>query len=148
MALSGICGAYFLNRGAKDGLRQTEALISFVRFLRSQIECFSLSVPRTLERCPKEILSGCGYSGEGKPRSISELIEECRIADGASKRHMERLCSDIGKGYRKEQLALCDYCISLLEERRAQLAGQLPLRIKMNSALSIAGAAAIVILLI
>ena len=64
VAISGICAAYFLNLGAKRSLRQTEAFISVVRFLRSQIECFSMSVPRALERCPREILDGCGYVGD------------------------------------------------------------------------------------
>ena len=148
IAFSGAFAAYSLNKWAKDTLRQTEHLISLVRFLRAQIECFSMSVPKALERAPDEILSGCGFSGEERPKSIGELIDGCRITDEAVIRDMRRFSDDIGKGYREEQLTLCDYCLSLLEAERARIAGQLPLKIKVNSALSLAGAAAVVILLI
>lgn len=148
VALSGVSAAYFLNSGAKRTLRQTESFISLVRFLRSQIECFSMSVPRALERCPREILVGCGYLGDTPPRSVGELVDGCGEADGAVMREMRRLADDIGKGYREEQLTLCDYCLSLLEQQRSRISGQLPLKIKVNSALSLAGAAAVVILLI
>ena len=142
VALSGIFAAYVLNSSAKRTLGQTES------FLRSQIECFSRPVPRALERCPEEILRGCGYTLDAPPGTLGELLEVCSDADGAVMREMGRLAADIGKGYREEQLALCDYCLSLLEEQRSRISGQLPLKIKVNSALSVAGAAAVVILLI
>ena len=148
IAFSGAFAAYSLNKSAKDTLSQTEYFISLVRFLRAQIECFSMSVPRALGRAPDEILSGCGFSGEKRPQSIGELLDGCRVTDEAVMRDMRRLAYDIGKGYREEQLTLCDYCLSLLEGQRVRIAGQLPLKIKVNSVLSLAGAAAVVILLI
>ena len=148
IAFSGAFAAYSLNKSAKDTLRQTEYFISLVRFLRAQIECFSMSVPRALERVPDEILAGCSFLGKERPKSLSELIGGCQVTDQAVMRDMSRLADDIGKGYREEQLTLCDYCLSLLEAQRSRIAGQLPLKIKVNSALSLAGAAAVVILLI
>ena len=107
-----------------------------------------MSVPRALERCPREILDGCGYVGDALPRSVDELLDSCVDVDTSVMREMRRLADDIGKGYREEQLTLCDYCLSLLEQQRSRISGQLPLKIKVNSALSLAGAAAVVILLI
>ena len=148
IAFSGAFAAYFLNRDAKETLSQTECFISLVRFLRAQIECFSMSVPKALDRVPDEMFSGCGFSGEERPQSMGEFLDGCRVTDDAVMRDMRRLAEDLGKGYREEQLTLCDYCLSLLEGQRARIAGQLPLKIKVNSVLSLAGAAAVVILLI
>ena len=44
IALSGLAGAYMLNANAKQGLSQTEAFISLLRYIRSEIECSSMSI--------------------------------------------------------------------------------------------------------
>lgn len=148
VVLSGICAAYLFNSGTKQTLRQTESFISLLRFLRSQIECFSLPLPSALSRCPFEILRGCGYNESKAPSSAKQLMSGCFIYDDCVRRSMERFFFEAGRGYREEQLSLCDYCISLIEERRANMTSQLPMKIKVNSALSIAGAAAVIVLLI
>lgn len=79
------------------------------------------------------------------PESVSELLPY--ISDSAVRGQFSRFCDDIGKGYREEQLALCDYYVAVLEDRRASIASQLPLRRKLNSALCVSGALALVILL-
>ena len=107
-----------------------------------------MPLPRAIGRCPHDILEGCGSRNESSPEGLASFVTECGILDDSVRRNMERFSEDAGKGYRDEQLALCDYCLSLLDARRAQLCSQLPLRIKVNSALSLAGAAAVVILLI
>ena len=145
---SGVYAACIFNSGTRQVLRQTEAFISLLRFIRSQIECFALPLPQALGRCPAEILKGCGYDRAEKPSSGEHLMAGCCIEDTSVRRSMERFFSEIGRGYREEQLNLCDYCISSLEERRAHMASQLPMKIKVNSALSIVGAVAVVILLI
>ena len=125
---------------------QTEAVISLVRFLRSEIECFSMPLPRALERCPDEILRACGYKGAKPPRSPSELLDG--ISDTVTKAQLSRLCDEIGKGYREEQLALCDYYLAVFEERRRKLADQLPAKRKMNCTLCVCSALALVIILL
>ena len=148
VVLSGISAACLFNSGTKQTLKQTESFISLLRFLRSQIECFSLPLPSALSRCPTEILRGCGYCESESPSSARQLMEGCCIYDDRVRRSMERFFAEVGRGYREEQLSLCDYCISQVEERRANLTSQLPVKMKVNSALSLAGAAAVVVLLI
>ena len=148
VAFSGVMTAYVFNSGARGTLRRTEAFIGLVRFMRSQIECFVLPLPTILERCPKDTLRSCGYSSDVPPRSLGELLDGCEEVDDEVMREMRRLASELGRGYRAQQLALCDYTLSLLEARRAAASGQLPVKIKVNSALALASAAAVVILLI
>ena len=100
-----------------------------------------------LEKCPVRILEACGYRGEC-PKSVLELIDACAVNDMECERMMRAFATSIGKGYRAEQLALCDYYIGLLESRRRTAAEQLPLKIKRNSAICLCGALAVVILFI
>lgn len=148
LAVSGIAGAYLLNASAKRGLEQTEALIAWLRFMRSEIECFAMPLPRALERCPRELYARCGYHLQTPPSGVAEFISACELADAETGRQLERFAEDIGKGYRDEQLTLCDYYLELLEARRQELCGQLPTRKKLNGALCLSGALALVILLI
>ncbi len=148
VALCGIVGSYTLNSAAKRSLEQIEGFLALVRHIRSQIESFSMPLPTALERCPAEVLAKCGCkSGEIK-RSLSELLEACAEGDAESGRLMRDLAANIGRGYRAEQLILCDYYIGLLETRRRSVCEQLPSRIKRNSAVCLCGALAVVILLI
>lgn len=137
--------AYLLNSAARRGLTGTEGLISLIRYLRSEIECFSMPLPRALARCPRQILEACGYSGASAPESIRQILPY--VSDSVTRAQMSRFCDEIGKGYLDEQLSLCDYYIEVLEERRRELATQLPPRRKVNSVLCLSGALAIVILL-
>lgn len=145
IALSGAGAAYMLNKSARISVTRTESAISLIRFLRSEIECFAMPLPRALERCPRDILRGCGYTGEKPPRSLWE-IAECQ-SDSVTKAQLSRFCDEIGKGYRDEQMVLCDYYLAVLEDRRQQLSDQLPARRKMNSALCMSSALGLVILL-
>ena len=143
-----MAGAYLLNRADSAALEGTEGLIALVRHIRAQIECFSIPVPDILARCPAEIYESCGYDGESPPASASELAERCHISDKEAGKYIERFFAEIGKGYRQDQLALCDYTVQLLEQRRRALAEQLPIKKKRNGALCMSGALAVVILLI
>lgn len=145
IVLSGAWSAYLLNARVRLGTVQAEAFISLIRFIRSEIECFAMPIPRALARCPRKLLEECGFSSAGAPESVEELLEN--INDGITRAHLERFCGEIGRGYRDEQLALCDYYITVLEERRLKLAEQLPMRKRINSALCLSGAFAIVIVL-
>ncbi len=148
IAVSGIVGSYTLNCAARRSLEQTEGFIAILRRLRSDIECFSMPLPTFLERCPSELYAKCGYSSDGAPRSVAALVDGCSVYDAESCKTMRAFARSIGRGYREEQLAICDYYTDILEERRQRLCEQLPNKTKRNSAMCLCGALAVVILLI
>lgn len=148
VALSGAAGAYILNASARTALVQTEAFISLLRSLRSDIECFAMPIPKALARCSKELYRSCGYLSDVPPSGIDALLSGCKISDAELRRLLESFSGDVGRGYRDGQLALFDYCLSQLEARRKRLCEGLPAKRRMNSALCLSGALAIVILLI
>lgn len=138
-------GAYFLNSDARERVRRIDGLIALVRYFKTEIECFALPIPRILERCPAELLKGCGYNRDSAPACMSELLRGTAV-DRSARESFESFCQELGRGYREEQLAICEGCIKALEERRRQLSSSLASRIKINSALCLGGALAAVIL--
>lgn len=148
VTLSGIAGAYSLNRSAVLALRQTEALMRLLRYTRTQVECFALPAPSILARCERELLVACGYLSPTLPDGFEEMALGCEIWDGESVKLFRGFAEAFGGGYREEQCAGCDYYCSLLEERRAALLEQLPSKKKRNVTLCLSGALAAVIVLI
>ncbi len=144
VTLCGIMTARILNGMARTSLLEADALIAFLRFARSEIECFGMPTPQIIRRCPSEILSALGAADA---KNMATLAQKSSLHDRACGEILARFCSELGRGYRAEQLSLCDYYIRLAEERRAQIGGNLPSRKKINSALCVAGALAIIIIL-
>ena len=148
LALSGIGGAAWLNRSASSVLVQIEGWQRLLRFIKLQIDCFSLPVSVILERCDRATLRACGYVSDLPARGLGELWERCSVQDEQTREIVRGFVSEFGKGYREEQLRSCDYYLSLLEQRRGTVAAQLPGKKKRNATLCVSGALAVVILLI
>ncbi len=148
LAISGGVGAYLMNRSASAALTQVEGWISFLRYVKLQVECFSLPISVILKRCDPNIFRGCGYFLDVPPENLEELVQRCSVRDETNREIIDGFAKDFGKSYREEQIRRCEYYLSLLEARRNFLVTQLPMKKKLNSTLCIAGALAIVILLI
>ena len=146
IAFCGVFGAYTLNCEAKRSLEQTQGFLSWLRHIRTQIECFSMPMPQILQKCPKQIYSACRYYGD-TPKSAEDFVRGCKFCEHSLNGELLRFSQEIGNGYRQEQLSLCDYYIEIVETRRRQLASELPMKTKLNTSLCISGALALVILL-
>ncbi len=144
VTLCGICTAQMLNTHAKKSLCEARCLVRFLRFVRSEIECYGMPTPQILRRCPEEILESLGGS---RAKTMAQLAKCCTLSDGECRAALQGFCAEVGRGYRDEQLTLCDYYIRLCEERVAHIGGALPARKKVNSALCVACSLALVIIL-
>lgn len=145
------CGfsfAYLLNGKARARLAQLEGFIALVRYLRTQIDCFSMPIPSALSRCPKGVLERCGVRCSENFKTVRALLDECDIATEELGELMYGFVSDVGRGYRQEQLALCDRTLERLEEHREALAARLPAKQKLNGTLCVCSSLAVVILLV
>ncbi len=148
LVLSGVGGAYYMNQSANAALAQIEGWIAFLRYVRMQVECFSLPISDILKRCDPALLLACGYEDETTPKTPEELLSGVTIRDGASEGILRGFFDEFGKGYREEQVRSCDYHATLLGERREALAARLPERKKLHTTLCVAGALAVVVLLL
>ena len=148
VAVSGFLGAYILNSRAKSAIAQIDGLIMLVRHIKNEIECFCVPIPTAFARCSCEIYERCGLRGEGAPTDADSFFAACAITDSQAKEQMRRFWGSLGRGYRDEQVSLCDLCVSALEARRRELVSQLPSKIKVNSSLCVCSSLLVVILLL
>lgn len=148
LAFSGFGGAYMLNSAESVRFSQTEALISFLRFVRAQIECFAMPASEIVLRCDKGLLSDCGFNVSDIDTGFDGLRRGSSISDDESRAIIDSFIGGFGNSYREEQIKECDYYIELLSERRQKLLEELPNKKRVNSALCISSALAAVILLL
>lgn len=148
LTFSGAFAARYINACASMQLLQTEGFISLVRFIRAQVDCFSLPIGQILAFCDADTLWRCGYEKKSAPKSILELAQGIRISDKEACEIFCSFASEFGRGYRREQLRACDYYLALLEERRKTLLASLPLKKKRNGAVCVCASLTLAILLL
>lgn len=148
VVLGGAASAYILNSRAKSALMHVEGTISLLRYVKTQVDCYSMPIDKILSGCNVEMFSECGYSGTQKPQSLEELLSGCTSLEPVIYKTMRGFADEFGKSYRAEQVKLCDRYIDELSSFRADLSERLPVRRKLNSTLCLSGSAAIIILLI
>ena len=145
---SGFMGAYTMNSAATKKCAQIEALIELLRYTRIQIECFALPASEIISSLDRKLLWRCGLNKDRRFNDFSELFNALVISDAEAAKIIKNFASGFGRGYREEQLAECDYYISVLCEVRQKLYGELPNRKKVNSVLCISSALGAVVLLL
>lgn len=148
LSVSGVLCAAHLNRRAERRVRQIGGWISLLRFVKGQVECFSLPMGEILARCNPEILAECSFAGDVAPTSFEALLTAAVPDDRDTEEILRRFCAEFGRGYREEEMRGCDYFLSQLEARRSELSGKLPAQKKMHTTLCLCSALAVVLLLL
>lgn len=147
IACSGLLLTRTLNGSERRALAEIEGIIAFLRFVRTNIDAYSMPLSEILARCPRRIYVSCGYSRDGAPTTVGELLENCAVSDALAAQRLREFAAEVGKGYRHEQLALLSRTIDALEERRRALSNALPSRVRVNAAVCISVSLSVVILL-
>lgn len=147
IACSGLLLSRSLNGSERRRLAEIEGIIAFLRFMRTNIDAYSMPLSEILSRCPREIYADCGYSRDGAPTTVGELFENCAVSDAIAAQVFREFAAEVGKGYRCEQLALLSRTLDALEERRRALSSALPSRMRVNAAVCISVSLSVVILL-
>lgn len=147
VACSGLLLARSLNVSERRALAEIEGFIAFLRFVRSNIDAYSMPLSEILLRCPRKIYASCGYTKDELPRSVGELFSGCCVSDGFAAERLREFSAEVGRGYREEQLALLSRTIGALEERHRELSGALPSRQRVRATLCLGVSLSVVILL-
>ena len=138
----------------KEKLKQTDAFISLLRYIKKQIDCFSAPISVIMAQCNKKLLEDCGID----TKSINDLsyndffariIENCDFyIDNEAIEILQKFGHEFGKTYRDEQLRSCDYYISELVKYREKIALEIPKERKMRFAVMFCASASLILLLI
>ena len=128
--------------------RQAQGFVALLRYVRLQVECFSLPVARILEHCDGRILMDCGAE-VGSLGDLSALLTDTRLY---LPEEFCRLLADFGGQfggcYRAEQLRCCDYYLERMIPLCDRMRGELPKRERMALILPMAVAAILVLTLL
>ena len=145
--------SYLSYQRQREQLARIDALVSFVKYIREQIDRYLTPLGEILGRCDRGILDGIfiGCGGEcGRIKDKDELrrklLESEYFSDGGEA--LERFLAKLGSSYHDEEVAACDECLAALCELSLRLKEQLPKRHKSRTVLLFCFAAAALILLL
>ncbi len=137
-------------------LRVLDGYISLIHYIKGEIECFARPVREILMGADPAILAAClGLDGhtegrlpEGGDRLLLGLVDESRLyLAPESERLLATFSSELGRTYRAEQVARCDYYMQALGEERRRLADTLHARVRVGCVLCLCCAAGLAVLL-
>ena len=148
LLFSGMLLASHLNGELERRRAQAVAIEEWLRFVRGQIECFSMPIADILRQSGIDVLSRCGYLSEVMPRDLAEMLERSEIYDPNIKEALSELAASFGGCYRDEQMKACERCIDKVSQRREAISRDMPKKKKLNSTLCISAALAVAILLV
>ena len=130
-------------------IRQADAFISLLRYIKKQIECFSAPISTIIDRCDKNILENCGIWTSCEQDSLGEVIGKCDFCiDEEAIDTLKKFGEEFGKTYREDQLRSCDYYISELVKYKEKLAQEIPKEQKMRLAVCFCLSGSIILLFI
>lgn len=144
-----------MNRMERRRLEVLDAYISLLRYIKGQINCYAMPVREILAAADPSLLWVCLGEGfrrlpteEPSVQSLSDMIGAARLyMEPETERLLNNFSSELGHTFRAEQVTRCDDYIQALGEERRKLAEAAPMRVRVNSALSLCTALGLVILL-
>ncbi len=149
---AGIYVALAVARYERRRVGVLDGYLSLLRFIRGQIDCFSMPMEQILAAVDPSVLAACrGQNDRSAGRPASSLPLLLRDSHGYLGRESERLLSsfshELGHTHREEQVGRCDYYLSAIGEQRNRLADTLPARVRTGGALCLSCALAVAMLL-
>lgn len=130
----------------KNKIEQIEAIIALIKRIRDRIDCYAMPVEKILNSAG-DILLSLGI--EKNITDFTQLLSECEIVCGEDcKKILNTFADTLGKGYREQQVKLCDTTISALEDIKRKLVSAYPSKKKTTIALCFAFGGALLIALL
>ncbi len=118
--------------------------IELMKYIRMQIDLYLTPLDGIFAKMPTEMLEKCGYHEKKRPRGLRELV----IDGCVCRRELEGAVRELGRGYREEELKLCDGCIFLLAEKLEKMKRELPNERRTRTVLELSAASALILLVI
>ncbi len=138
--LSSILCSFYYEKRLKNRISKCEELISFISYIKSQIEYFSYPIDVIYDKYEQktefimEIISG---------QTISD-----KIFDAYTRKNISNFFSQIGKGFKKEQITLCSFLIEELSNQLLKYKSDYPSNVKVFRSMSLFFGISTIILLI
>ncbi|MBQ1956923.1 MAG: hypothetical protein II365_04045 [Clostridia bacterium] len=127
-------------------MKQLDAFIALIVYIKGQIDCFSAPIDDILRRADPALLMDCGCTGS--PKGFSGLLENCEMLQSSEVRVLlEGFCDELGGSFREQQIVRCDYYLERLDAERNRQMPESKKKTKLQLVLWICAAAGIITLL-
>ncbi len=153
--LMGGFAALSMNRMEHRRLSVLDGYIALLRYIKGQINCYAMPMSEILSTADPELLFSClgekNKDGQGripKTYALPDMIHLARLyMEPETERLLRNFTSELGQTFRMEQVMRCDEYIQALNAERQKLAEVTPMRVRVNSILSLCTTLGLVILL-
>ncbi|MFA5561730.1 MAG: stage III sporulation protein AB [Eubacteriales bacterium] len=133
-------------------MAQSEGFLLLVRHIKAQIACFRLPLGEIFHTFAHAELERCGFLPtlrEGRDFAAALQAAAPAIWLSAEESGLLRaFAGELGRSYREEQVACCEYYAGELEQAYAQRRRDHPTRAKLYRSLFVTGALMLIIILV
>ncbi len=159
-----LAGGYLsvsVSRYERRRLLVLDAYLSLIYHIKGQIDCYAMPIRDILAMADPALLSAC--LGSDDPETAADilpallalpdsplpaLVEESRLyLNPEAERLLASFAHELGATHRSDQVARCDYYITVLGEERRRLIEVLPARMRVGSTLCLCAAVGAAVLL-
>lgn len=133
----------------KKRIIQLEGYLSFIEYIKNQVECYMLPIDKIISLCDKGLLEKCGVDTTIKYKSLEEIMQSTYFyIDKEAENLIIAFSKDFGTQYHTEQIKSCERYYQLLAKETEKLKEKNLKEKKIRLALCICISFSIVLLLI
>ena len=141
--------AYGFLRRERRYRRETEGVLLLLRALRGQIDCFSRPWREVVAEFENDALEQCGFLPALREEDFAHaVIRGGEGWDADLARTLEVFGAEVGKSYKGEQVALCDWAMAELEAVIKKQKEEGERRARLSASLTLVGGLALLLLMI
>ena len=132
-------------------LGQIGAFLTLIRYIKNRIDCYSEPIDTILTRCDASLLSACGQKAPMlvDRADFSSFLAGCEVWLSESEGQiLYDFSGELGRGYRAEQVKVCEYYLARLDRAREELEDELPNRCKLIRTVAFSAALGLILVLI
>ena len=139
-----------LSAREQERLRQTEGLLLLLRHIRACIVCFADPIEEIYRRFQNRALEECGFLPALRTHGFAYALRVCDgLAQGDEvQTALASFADGVGKSNTREQAALCDYTVAVMEAALHRRQEEAPRRARLARGLALCGALALLVLLV
>ena len=150
IVISAVIMYFEMQKYEKQKIKQINAYILLIEYIKNQIECFLLPIDTIIRNCPNDLIKSCGIKTDHtKAENLEELIISSEFyCNSESIDLIKQFARDFGQGYMQGQLTSCEYYRSELIKQRDKYKEKSIKEKKLRFALCLCASFSLILLLI
>ncbi len=135
----------------KKKLRQAEGFLLFLRHVKAQISCYCAPLGEIFAEFANDALEECGFLPVLREKGLADAVKKSRSSIYLEEEEINMLtafASQLGTGYRSEQLEICDYYIGEFENLLNLKREEHPKKSKLGRTVVLTGGLMLIVVLL